>query len=176
MTDCYDNLPRETIARAYVGHHQMVNAIAQDQGRDDFARERGGLHCGIRNCCIPYFDSDNSTTPCGVEVVQSLETDVNEEMEQKQLKYPTPDVSALKMEDYLSVQELGVLFDCFEEESDMWMRVSTALSVLIAPSENNNNEQTPAEDDVQTPAEEGGALVNEQTQADEGGALVTRAI
>jgi hypothetical protein len=179
VTDCYHNLPHETIARAYLGHHQMVNAIARDLGKDDFARERGGLHCGIRNCCIPYFDSDNSTTPCGVEVVQSLETDVNEEMEQKQLKYPTPDVSALKMEDYLSVQELGVLFDwfdCFQPESDMWMRVSTALSVLTAPSDENNNEQTQAEDDVQTPADEGGAPVNEQTQADEGGALVTGAI
>ena len=105
----YHNLPPETIARAYLGHHQMVNAIARDRGRDDFARERGGLHCGIRNCCIPYFDSDNSTTPCGVEVIQSLETDVNEEMEQKQLKYPTPDVSALKMEDYLSVQAWSIV-------------------------------------------------------------------
>ena len=85
-------------------------------------------------------------------------------------------VAALKMEDYLSVQELGVLFDCFEPESDMWMRVSTALSVLTAPSDENNNEQTQAEDDVQMPADEGGAPVNEQTQADEGGALVTGAI
>ena len=96
-----------------------------------------------------------------------METDANEEMEKKQLKYPTPDVSALKMEDYLSVQELGVLFDCFERfqpESDKWMPVATALSVLTAPSdENNNNEQTQADDD-------------EQTQADEGGGLVSRAI
>ena len=99
-----------------------------------------------------------------MEVAQSLETDATEEMEQKQLKYPTPDVSALKMEDYLSVQELGVLFECFPQESDMWMHVSTALSVLTAPSEeNNSDEQTQADD-------------NEQTQADEGGALVSRAI
>ena len=56
------------------------------------------------------------------------------------------------------------------------MRVSTALSVLTAPSDENNNEQTQAEDDVQTPADEGGAIVNEQTQADEGVALVTGAI
>ena len=139
----------------------MVNAIAQDQGRDDFARKRDGLHCGIRNCCVPYFDRDNSTTPCGVLFVQSLVTVVNDEMEQKLLKYPTPDVSALKMEDYLSVQELGVLFDCFEPESDMWMRVSTALSVLTAPSdENNNNTQTQADNAEQTEADEGGALVS----------------
>jgi hypothetical protein len=142
----------------------MVNAVAQAEGRDDFARNQSGLHCGIRNCCIPYFDSDNATNPCGVEVVQSLETDTTEEMERKKLKYPTPDVSALKMEDYLSVQELGLLFDCFQPESDMWMPVSTALSVLTAPSEeNNSDEQTQADD-------------NEQTQADEGGALVSRAI
>jgi hypothetical protein len=85
------------VARAYVGHHQMVNAIAQDQGRDDFARKRGGLHCGIRNCCIPYFDSDNSTTPCGVEVVQSLESDINEEMDQK--KTQVPDSRCLRTKD-----------------------------------------------------------------------------
>jgi len=164
VTDCYHNLPPETIARAYVGHHQMVNAIAQAQGRDDFARKLGGLHCGIRNCCIPYFDSDNATTPCGVEVVQSLETDTTEVMERKKLKYPTPDVSALKMEDYLSVQELGVLFDCFERfqpESDKWMPVATALSVLTFPSEgNNSDEQTQADDNEQTEADEGGALVS----------------
>jgi hypothetical protein len=99
-----------------------------------------------------------------VEAVQSLESDVDEEREQKQFEYPTPDVSALKMEDYLSVQELRVFLDCIPPESDMWLRVSTALSVITAPSdENNDNEQTQAED-------------AEQTQADEGGAIVTRAI
>ena len=67
------------------------------------------------------------------------------------------------MEDYLSVQELGVLFDGIQPESDMWMRVATALSVLTAPSDENNNTQTQADD-------------AEYTQADEGGALVTRAI
>ena len=67
------------------------------------------------------------------------------------------------MVDYLSVQELGVLFDVIQPESDMWMRVATALSVLTAPSDENNNTQTQADD-------------AEQTQADEGGALVTRAI
>jgi hypothetical protein len=49
--------------------------------------------------------------------------------------------AALKMEDYLSVQELRVLFDCFQPESDMWMPVSTAQSVLTAPSEENNSEE-----------------------------------
>ena len=38
------------------------------------------------------------------------------------------------------------------------MRVATALSVLAAPSDENNNTQTQAEDDVQTEAEDGGAL------------------
>ena len=89
-----------------------------------------------------------------------MDTDVNDEMEQKQLKYPTPDVSALKMEDYLSVQELGVLFDCIQPESDMWMRVATALSVFTAPSDENNNTQTQADDAEQTQADEGGALVS----------------
>jgi hypothetical protein len=72
--------------------------------------------------------------------------------------------AALKMEDYLSVQELRVLFDCFQPESDMWMPVSTAQSVLTAPSEENNSEEQTQADD------------KDQTQADEGGALVSRAI
>ena len=46
---------------------------------------------------------------------------------------------------------LGLFFDCIQLESDMWLRVSTALSVLTAPSvENNDAEQTQADDDEQT--------------------------
>jgi hypothetical protein len=37
----------DTIARAYTGHHQIVNAIFKCKGVDDFAQQHKGLYCGI---------------------------------------------------------------------------------------------------------------------------------
>jgi hypothetical protein len=44
----YGELSVETIARAYMSHHQVVNAIADDNGGDAFVREKKALHFGIR--------------------------------------------------------------------------------------------------------------------------------
>ena len=48
VQQCYNNMSMDTIARAYVHHHQMVNAINECNGGDEYAKRRGGLHCGIR--------------------------------------------------------------------------------------------------------------------------------
>ncbi len=43
------------------------------------------------------------------------------------LRYGKPQVSELDMAKFLSEQELGVLFEYLEEETDAWMTVSTDL-------------------------------------------------
>ena len=82
----WNNLPLETIARSYAGYHQFVNAIAECEGGDDSMRVRGGLHCGIRKHCAPYFASDESTIPSGVEMLESYDTNAGDEIEQRGLK------------------------------------------------------------------------------------------
>jgi hypothetical protein len=118
----WEEFPLETIARAYAGHHQVVNAIAHDEGGDDFVRVKKALHFGIRKHCVPYYDNEEAEEPSGVEMIQSIDCgDTN------RLRYKNPDVSELDMADFLSEQELGVLFENLEEETDAWMQVSTAL-------------------------------------------------
>jgi hypothetical protein len=74
------------IAPAYTGRHQIVNAIAECEGGDDFVRQWRGIHCGIRKHCVSYLgESDETTTePCGVTMLDRLDTDAaTEEMLQK---------------------------------------------------------------------------------------------
>jgi hypothetical protein len=58
VTDCWQQFPEETIARAFAGHHQIVNAMASCDGGDEFTKEsgNGGLHCGIRRHYVPFFE------------------------------------------------------------------------------------------------------------------------
>jgi hypothetical protein len=81
--------PVSHIARSYVGHHQIVNAIIWDKGGDQFAREKGGLHCGIRKAFVPCFQEDEhgnlSEHATGVQLFE-----VPDEVEADKLKYETP--------------------------------------------------------------------------------------
>ena len=43
----WQEFPEMTITKAYLGHHKIVNAILQDNGRDEFSREGGELYYGI---------------------------------------------------------------------------------------------------------------------------------
>jgi hypothetical protein len=69
VTKCWNEFPLDTLARAHVRHGQIASAIAHCQGGDDFVRERNGLCCGVRNCCITVCDEEGK--PTGVEVVQA---------------------------------------------------------------------------------------------------------
>lgn len=40
----WNAMPLSTIARAYAGHHQIVNAIIQNKGGYEFLHTKGGLH------------------------------------------------------------------------------------------------------------------------------------
>jgi hypothetical protein len=93
MQMCWNALSAETIAHAYAGHYQLINAIIVEcEGSDDFVRQLGGLCCGIRKHCVPYFEqNDESTEPYGGD---SLDADaITEEMLNEGLKYRQPDIS-----------------------------------------------------------------------------------
>jgi len=92
-TKAWEELPLSTVARSFAGHHQIVNAIAQCKGGDEFVREKGGIHCGIRQAFVPYYAGPNSTEPAGVELVTTDEDEIDEVLTNSGLKYPTPDVS-----------------------------------------------------------------------------------
>jgi hypothetical protein len=72
VEEFFEKLPQETIDRAYASHHQVVNAIADDQGGDAFVREKKALHFGIRRHCVPFYDNEESGEPSGVEMIESV--------------------------------------------------------------------------------------------------------
>ena len=57
--DVYNAFPAETLARSYIHHSQMVNAIFHCKGGDEFAKESGALHCGVRRACTPFYSNDD---------------------------------------------------------------------------------------------------------------------
>jgi hypothetical protein len=112
----WGDFPVETLARAYAGHHQIINAIFRDKGGDTFAQEKNGIHCGIRNKVhLPKYASEDGEDekPIGVEVY-----DCPDEVGGiRQLKYPTPGVNEEMIErsgDYLCRAQCEVLVDELE--------------------------------------------------------------
>ncbi len=95
VVKCWKAFPLDALARAYVRHSQIVSAIAECQGGDDFVREKGGLHCQVRNCCMTVCD--NNGKPIGVEMVSCFDseeddTDAPVVTAIPQLRYKQPDV------------------------------------------------------------------------------------
>ena len=48
VVEAYNNLSLKTIARSYLGHHQMAAASVEDNGGNQHMRRNNGLHCNIR--------------------------------------------------------------------------------------------------------------------------------
>ena len=85
-------------------------------------KEKGGLHFGIHKLCTPFFDTEEQAQPSGVTMLPTLDTDLGEQLEERigrGLKYPTPNVNHLPMEEYLTLEELSVLQDCFESSAEL---------------------------------------------------------
>ena len=101
------------------------------KGGDEFAKVSGALHCGVRRACTPFYSNDDGGegramgSPVGVEIIE-----MEEEVDFKQLRYPSPDVSAYELEDYLSLEELDFIVDNMKMEYNKFEKYSTALSRL----------------------------------------------
>jgi hypothetical protein len=130
-TKAWEELPLSVIARSYAGHHQIVNAIAQCKGGDEFVREKGGIHCGIRQAFVPYYAGPDGSEPTGVELVTMEEDEIDEVLTNSGLKYPTPDVSELddKYNQFLSAAELKMLERHLPSNSDAMECTRQALLI-----------------------------------------------
>jgi len=131
----WESLPEETIARAYTGHHQIVNAIASCQGGDDFVRAKNGLSFGIRKHCVPYFKDGDATTPSGVTLVTEPVDDANEAIQRSGLKWDKPDLTNHRMEDVVQKNVLEFLYNNLEIDDEPWGNVAAALWMLDEQTE-----------------------------------------
>jgi hypothetical protein len=84
----WETFPLDVIARSYIMHHQVVNAIAACEGSDEFLREKSSFHANVRKCCVSTMEDGR---PTGVEVVTALEP-VN--FDSRKFVYPQPEVSS----------------------------------------------------------------------------------
>lgn len=85
----WNGLDTTVIARAFAGHHQVVSAIRAHDGTNDFLRENGGIHFGVRQ----HYITDNS----GVEGVESHELIVDPDA--AALKYSPPTMRDILRDD-----------------------------------------------------------------------------
>jgi hypothetical protein len=128
----YNEFPEETLARGYVHHSQMVNAIYHCDGGDDFVKGSGALHCGVRRACVPFYNNDGETdgAPSGVQIVESLD-----EVDMSNLRYPRPDVSQYDPADYLTMAELEALVYHMDDDCCHFERYANAITKLQTSDE-----------------------------------------
>ena len=88
---CLGDLSLDVIARSYVMHHEVVNAIASCEGGDDFLRAKSYFHPNVRKCCVTTVDEEGF--PNGVEVVTALEESIDI-VDRRDFVYHKPDVSS----------------------------------------------------------------------------------
>ena len=118
----FENLPLDTVARAYLGHHQMVNAIIEDNGGDNHMRTTSGLHCGVRRQSDVLYN-DANLSPSGIYVAeQPIGSTVEEQA--RSWKYNVPVVSTRDI-CKLNQSELNFLERHLPVDSDLWTEVAT---------------------------------------------------
>ena len=131
VSNAYNNLPIDTVARSYLGHHQIVNAIVKDNGGDDHMRVRGGLHCNVRRKSVIMYE-EGTTTPSGIFVAEEEEGETVEEQTRK-WKYKKPDVSNRSIIN-LNATELNFFEQHLPRDCDLWMEVA-AHNLMVSEDE-----------------------------------------
>ena len=113
VTKCWNEFPLDTLARAYIRHSQVASAIAEYKGGDGFVRERGGLHCHVRNCCVTVCNETGN--PIGVEVVSSYDADPDQggATDRHKLRYSKPNLEPTLNENLkrMTQSELQCVFE-----------------------------------------------------------------
>ena len=125
VQQAWTQLPKTTISRTYLHHHQIVAAIVRDNGGDDFMTEPGGLHCGVRSNSIPIYDEENSST-IGISVNEVLEPNVDEQLQnaaRPTWKYPIPNVEGEHILSCLNSSELRFLHNSLPHEYSCGLRL-----------------------------------------------------
>ena len=121
----WNEMLEEVLARIYLMHHQIVNAIIKHKGKNDFLYEKGGLHFGCRRQFI--IDKD-----CGEVHYILVENDLDnpdsiQTNENGELKHKSPDISELSSMTHLNqhqkdalVNEMGMGIMTEEVDSCWW--------------------------------------------------------
>ena len=91
VQNAWEEFSEETVARAYFGHHQYMNAMMHNNGGNWHMKDKGRLYANIRKCTVPYLLSEESTEPTGVEVIETLAKEDVVDYQSSGLKYQTPD-------------------------------------------------------------------------------------
>jgi hypothetical protein len=125
IQSCWKQFPLDTIARSYIMHHQVVNAIAACQGGDQFLRDKSYFHANVRKCCVSTVDEEGR--PTGVEVVTALEQSIDTDKPVK-FVYGKPDVSAYDPSS-LTGAELDLLFKEAPVNHPLFGSISQAWAV-----------------------------------------------
>ena len=128
---CYESFPMDVLARAFVRHHQIVNAIAIEKGGDKFAQDHD-LHFNVRNCCSPTFSEDGVAT--GVEMVPIFD-EHNERDDRPSFRHPDPMITQDLLEENLlrmKTIQLERLIDWMPEDHEWFEDVAGAHAILRA--------------------------------------------
>ena len=131
VKDAYNSYPKESIARACVHHHQMVNAIASCKGGDQYLKSNGGgLHCGVRRAYAPLYEEEDgevTAAPTGVYVVQQQE-DLSEQQNLKCAK-PIADLEQVSLNDWrrMKTVDLEFLVENLPNDDPTCIKVLTVL-------------------------------------------------
>ena len=104
-------LPLDNVAKAFLAHHQVVNAIASCRGGDDYAKtpQESGLHFGLGPKVRTQYDK--KFQPVGVALTYDGVANAS-----NGLKYKKPDVSSIDI-GVLTHLELKAFKQAFDKES-----------------------------------------------------------
>mmetsp|Transcript_11357 Transcript_11357/g.17045 ORF Transcript_11357/g.17045 Transcript_11357/m.17045 type:complete len:101 (+) Transcript_11357:498-800(+) len=62
LKEVWDNYLEEKIARLFIHQTQVVAAILECNGGDDFVKEKNGLSYNVRKVCTPLMEGDEEYT------------------------------------------------------------------------------------------------------------------
>ena len=88
------NLP--AITRSFSGHHQMVLAILDNKGDNNYLSERGGISFGIRKCFMTSPEGDGVImVPEPQREGESNQEEITNHMRIRKLRYNVPKTTTL---------------------------------------------------------------------------------
>ena len=102
-----DENNRTAMARAFAGHHQIVNAILHHNGDNSYLTKKGGLSFGVRKSFV--CDEDGN----GVIPIEYQEEDTQTAV-RKAMKYPEPKLTDLPKKPVLREEMVALLKEYME--------------------------------------------------------------
>jgi len=103
------------LARAYSDHHQIVCAMLESNGGNDYLRERKGLNFGVRKAFMTTEDGEGvMLVPELPNETESIQHQILAERNSRDLKHAPPDIRTLT-KGKLTEAMIGLLRELMEE-------------------------------------------------------------